>query len=218
MMLLKRKFRKYFKKIFLVLCLMIIIFYQLSSKANSNDSNIREISTIQNDLNVNTSDYLFRFKDYTKIKNEQKREYDLKNSDIKAVFRNARTNGLNKSNYTIYEYTKFFDSTKNCQHGKNLNKVYLKQCPFQNCRFSCDKNELKYADSVLFHESDMKKEFKLDPNYIKTITEMHISNPEQIYVLWNDETNKVLESFDSINFNWTLSYRYIFHIFIMKIK
>ena len=61
---------------------------------------------------------------------------------------------------------------------------------------------------MLFHESDMKKELKLDPNYIKTIAEMHMSKPEQIYVLWNDETNKVLESFDSINFNWTLSYRY----------
>ena len=69
MMLVKRKFRKYFKKIILVLCLMIIIFYQLSSKTNSNDSNIREISTIQNDLNVNTSDYLFSKKNGSAMTN-----------------------------------------------------------------------------------------------------------------------------------------------------
>ena len=208
-MCLKRKFRKNFKRIFFIFFIIIVLYEIGFLFSYSNDFSKDEIFKIQNDLNVNTSDYLLRYNDYRLIKNEQKTEYDYKYSDIKTVVKNARiSSGLNKSNYIIYEYTKFFDSTKNCQHGKNFNKVFLKQCPYKNCRFSCDKNELKSSDAILFHESDMKKELMLDPNYIENIAEMHRNNPKQIYVLWNDETNQVLKSFDSINFNWTLSYKY----------
>lgn len=210
---LKRKFRKYLNSInrnlkFIFIFSLILFLINLWNK-NPRDElfKINQILKIQNDFNVNISDYLQRFNDYKSIKNKQKQLDDTKFKYIKIVNKNSRSN-LNKSEYLIFEYTKFFDSTKNCQHENRLENIYFKECPYKNCRFTCDQNELEKSDALLFHESDMKNELKKDKTYIETISKKHRKNPEQIYILWNDEPNEVLESFDSIEFNWTLSYRY----------
>lgn len=203
---LRKHYRRNLKTVFLllvILCLIIYLGCYFSLRNTAIDTS--QLAQIQNDLTVDTSDYMQRFVEYRAIKLNQKQIFDKKFQNFKTVIPNARKD-LNKSTYLIYEYTKFFDNTKNCQRTES--QVYNKECPFKNCKFTCDSNDFHKSDAVLFHESDMKNELKLDPNYIDKISALHKQNSNQLFILWNDEANKVLDEFDSICFNWTLSYRY----------
>ena len=202
----KRKLRRNLK-FFFVLILLTCVYYTYFTIENVTLTTA-DISHNVNDFTVNTSDYLARFNEYRAIKYKQKLNADsIQYKHIKTVVEDAR-HDVNKPIYTIYEYTKFFGQIKNCHSENQTEKVFSKECPYKNCKFSCDLNDLARADAVLFHESDMKYYMKSDVNYIDRIAKMHRKNSNQIYILWNDEANEVLESFDTIKFNWSLSYRY----------
>lgn len=91
--------------------------------------------------------------------------------------------------------------------------------------YSCaksDQNVIKNADALLFHQRDIEAEFELKYGSnlqswlsatsqlpFKTASEKLANNPEQVWVLWNDEATWVDTKLDSISnlFNWTLSFR-----------
>ncbi len=201
----KRKIRRNLKCFLSSIMLILVLNAVFTIK---NEMHIpTDISQYLNDFNVNTSDYLSRFNDYRKVKLKQKNYSDtIQFSNTKTVINNARLD-LRKPSYTIFEYTKFFGQTKYCQINQTEN-IFLNECPYKNCRFSCEPKDLTAADAILFHESDMKNDMKSDVNYIERISKMHLKNPDQIFILWNDEANEISDKIDSIKFNWSLSYRY----------
>ena len=201
----KRKLRRNLK-LFLI-CIVLALILSAGFRSKYEMQLPVDISQNLNDFNVNTSDYLARFNEYRKVKLKQKNFSDTTQfRNIKTVINNARLD-FGKPSYTIFEYTRFFGQTKYCQANQTEN-VFFKECPYKNCRFSCEFNDLKEADAILFHESDMKNEMKSDVNYIDRISKMHRKNSNQIFILWNDEANEISTEIDSIMFNWTLSYRY----------
>lgn len=95
--------------------------------------------------------------------------------------------------YTILEYTKIGGSSRFCEYfeGPEANdtiareKVYLEQCPYKNCRFTCDKSKAKAAHVLLFHETDLYRE--MSPNYLAKLQLSITDRAAQIWLLWNDE-------------------------------
>lgn len=98
------------------------------------------------------------------------------------------------------------------------------RCPYQNCEYSCVKSSenVKKADALLFHQRDLEIEFSTSyrSNFdkwlemtnqlpFKTTKAKLENNPDQIWVLWNDEATHVDTALNKISnlFNWTLSYR-----------
>ena len=63
------------------------------------------------------------------------------------------------------------------------------------------------ADALLFHESDLKQLINKKEKKILEFLYHRVDNLDQIWILWNDEANKVPVSLNSIGFNWTFSYR-----------
>ena len=114
------------------------------------------------------------------------------------------TSHLNKNTYLILEYTKFGRSSKYChlnQGGDTFD--YLDDCNYQNCVFTCDKSMSNKADALLFHESNLYKEFDEVEESLKSFSRQQ----SQRWILWNDEANLVQSSLDKFMFNWTISYK-----------
>jgi len=115
--------------------------------------------------------------------------------------------------YKILEYTKIGGATKFCNMGfagkPALNGApefdYLNTCLYKNCIFTCDKSELNDADALLMHLTDVYTELIKIPTALNDL--MQKRRPEQPWILWNDEANFVENNFDSLKFNWTLSYK-----------
>ncbi|CAF3355950.1 unnamed protein product, partial [Rotaria sp. Silwood2] len=100
-----------------------------------------------------------------------------------------------KTNYIILEYTTVFNEPKFC--GKSQDFIFGKQCPYRNCRYTCDRNSSTFADVLLMHRSDIH----FDQLPIER-------NPEQIWLYWHDEPGGVQNQAISYQFNWTISYRF----------
>ena len=74
---------------------------------------------------------------------------------------------------------------------------------------------------MIFHQRDLEEDFKIQEknkkNWLnttkllpyKSINEKIKSNPNQVWVLWNDESTRINPEFNKNSnfFNWTLSYR-----------
>ncbi|RNA26883.1 hypothetical protein BpHYR1_048196 [Brachionus plicatilis] len=167
-------------------------------------------STIEfSDENVLTFDYV---RQYEKIKDYK--DIHLYNSNWKKVFRSQRKLVHNSSeNIIILELTKIFGATKYCQKFEKQafesfqKELNLEECPFKNCIFSCDKKHLYEAGALLFHQADLEETIKQDENYLENLKNNFKEKRSQIWILWNDEANKVDKSLDNFEFNWTMSYR-----------
>ncbi|CAF0723537.1 unnamed protein product [Brachionus calyciflorus] len=132
---------------------------------------------------------------------------------------------LKKSNekYMILEYTNVFFAPKFCsKSSEEIFNSQIEKCEFNNCEYTCDKLKfLSSADALIFHQRDVEAEFELKYNNFdewfhrtlqipfKTPEEKLKNNPEQIWILWNDEATKINSAFNSISklFNWTLSFK-----------
>lgn len=81
---------------------------------------------------------------------------------------------------------------------------------------------LKNSDALMFHQRDLEAELasSYKSNFdkwlemtsqlpFKTTKAKLANNPNQIWILWNDEATRVDTSLNKISslFNWTLSYR-----------
>ena len=145
-------------------------------------------------------------------KDEYKKVKDA-SSAYKVIKENARSREyLNKTNYLIYEFTKFNHNTKYCHlfnepYEEDISNFYLHDCPVKNCIFTCDKNSTNEADALLFSEHDLR-----DALMTANVNELPISiqsrNPQQIWALWNTNEAKLSPvEYDQYKFNWTISYR-----------
>ena len=55
--------------------------------------------------------------------------------------------------------------------------LFLKQCPYTNCRFTCDRQQLPSSDAVLFHEADVNTELDTDESaFWQTLTAQRRNN------------------------------------------
>ncbi|CAF1458802.1 unnamed protein product [Didymodactylos carnosus] len=110
----------------------------------------------------------------------------------KIVIANSRS--IPDSRFLLLEYTKIFGQEKFC--SKSSLDIFSKQCPYQNCDYTCNHSRLNEAQLVLFHKYDVKKE--------QMPTKRNI---DQVWLLWHDEPLfLVSHDFNQYLFNWTTSY------------
>ncbi len=165
-------------------------------------------SFISNDRddNINTDTYLSEADRFKHIKEQFQEKSNYAKYKVKSDSNiQQRLRSLNKHEYLILEYTKFWGNTKFC-HVSNNQDLFSKQCPYTNCKFTCDKQLRSTSDALLFHEADINSELDRDKLFLVELISQERS-PDQIYLLWNDEANVVRENLDHIGINWTISYR-----------
>jgi glycoprotein 3-alpha-L-fucosyltransferase len=145
------------------------------------------------------------------------------NQSFKITQKNKRRLLTNKKKkYLILEYTKVFYQPKFCSKPNvEIFNSQMEECEYSNCVYSCNKeSDLKNADALIFHLRDMETEFKSIGNMqtwlagtsqipFKTVEKKLENNPNQLWILWNDEASFINPQFDQISnlFNWTLSYK-----------
>lgn len=200
-----KKVYRFFKR-FLILRLLILFFaIKLLSILFSNFTNV----TINEDEKTKLKWYSNRLKDSNVSTINYLNEYNLKetnlakllaerngkNKAIKTIIENGRNiKNLQKSEYLIIEFSKFFYQSKFCHlfdSPNDLTKakeiIFLKECPYRNCVFSCDKSKIAKADAVLFYDHDLLKESTENSYYLKKYYQTLKSRSDQIWILWNDE-------------------------------
>jgi glycoprotein 3-alpha-L-fucosyltransferase len=125
----------------------------------------------------------------------------------------------------IIEYTNVFFAPKFCSHSnEQIFNSKLEKCSYQNCKYECDKSEeaIRTAHALVFHQRDLEAELELKygsnlNEWLSKTTQFPFkntpdklrNNPNQVWILWNDEATKIDEKFNQISslFNWTMSYR-----------
>ena len=181
------------------------------------DSELKSLHQTAQDYDVDTSDYLERYRDHSLVKTLHNIIFEAKYAADKRVINDdqrLRTGQLGKPSYLVVEYTTVFDRQKFCPFFTDqsslddANGFYIRECPHKNCRFTCDKSEIQRADALLFHESDVNNEQRKDKTYISKISELRRKISDKIFILWNDEANRVSSKLDEIKFNWTMTYRF----------
>jgi hypothetical protein len=172
----------------------------------SPNANVIEYKKLKNDDNLDTSSYSEEYKKYNEIKLVYKQKSDSFNSALKTVVENTRREeDIKKKKYLIVEYTKVFEKEKYCH--KSIAELYVKECKYKNCYFSCSKDQVNTADALLFHETDLKQQISNKDKKLLEFFYKRVDNLNQIWILWDDEANKIPVSLNSIGFNWTFSYR-----------
>ena len=158
---------------------------------------------------VNTSNYIIEFRDLerrSELKKNDLNQISIQN-EFKTIIPNQRAkHSLLKQSYVIVEYTKIFDSSKYCTNPSQ-ESIYLSQCPYKNCLFTCDKRKAFSADALLFHEADLVKQSIEESIFLKKYLNDVEFRKEQIWILWNDEPNVNTDKINRYKFNWTLTYR-----------
>lgn len=143
--------------------------------------------------------------------------------NLKSISPYTRNLKPSSEKYLILEYTNVFFKPKFCNRkSEDIFNSELEVCEYSNCEYTCDKQTyLSQADALLFHQRDLEVEFeKSNKNFedwfnvtsqfpFKTIEQKLKNNPDQIWILWNDEATSIDNNFNKIShfFNWTLSYR-----------
>ena len=196
--------RKHKKKLFLLcvgMCLILRLLLTSSAEDNANSTELRRMIADENDMSVNTNSYIELF-------NEQNRTKKFESILTKRITKNGRFAAINQTSYKVLQYTTIFEEPRLCRTYDSLKeRIYVDECPYKNCAFTCDKAEFNTADAILFHESDIKSELRKDPDFIQKSVRLHEQNPHMLFVLYNDEANPVIGQLDAIRFNWTMSYR-----------
>ncbi|UJR24929.1 hypothetical protein I4U23_006293 [Adineta vaga] len=141
--------------------------------------------------NWTINDYFLR-KDKLKKLEEQYAIEQNQKIILENTFSNRKKD--NHSNYIILEYTNVFKQPKFC--GQTQDSIFGKQCPYQNCRYTCNRSLSNSADVLLMHHSDI--------NFDQLPKER---NPDQIWLFWHDEPGGIVKRALSYQFNWTISYR-----------
>ena len=143
--------------------------------------------TYYDDSRVDTSRYV---DEYIERVNAIADLVDQRNQDkfqYKTIRKNRRQSSLHKQEYLILTYTLVMGRLKYCQ-GVRSNDSFLEQCPYKNCVFSCDREDEKRADALLFHEYDLKRVETEASYYIKNLRGITAG---QIWILWNDEVSGI---------------------------
>lgn len=206
----------------LIIYLAIVIIFELvvsslfSTSNTSKDTNklsknkfkfkSNNLIYLDDDSSVNTSNYLLELK---RIESKSSRIRDLYNNHLAKEFKQIdpyqrNLNQINKTSYLILEYTKVFFETRYCESDES---IYLNQCPYKNCKFTCDKSKISKSDAMLFHEWDLELISIEERIYLKKTLTYSSFRKDQIWIIWNDEPLKVSNKLDYYYFNWTMAYR-----------
>jgi hypothetical protein len=165
-----------------------------SSKIQSHQIEI-EFETVEkvkyndifNDLTVDTSSYEI---DYNLLKSRMHNlQTDLglsQPSPFKTIIqRNRSTKFLRKEKYLIVERTSYCSAAK----YTDRNKTFVKECPYTNCEFTCDRSRWKSADALIFHENDLDTEMNsIEENmFLKRTMGHHSGRANQIWILRKEQ-------------------------------
>lgn len=126
----------------------------------------------------------------------------LNNKVVLPRSRHIETSKVHK----ILVFTKVFESNRFC-NIENNEKVFLDECPYKNCQFTCDRTEFREASAVLFSEFDLRREDTEITYEIKNFWQRTNERNGQVWILWNDEPN-ISDEMNQFTFNWTMSYRF----------
>jgi hypothetical protein len=212
---LARKFQKHSKLIITLTSLFIIYkTYPLLIKSNGTTSTETHwsatgnqlTSDVYNDLTLNTSNYLAEYRTARHSYAQFNRRF-TKNipayAEMKTVVAGGRAaSTLHKSRYLVVEYTRVFGDTRFCAPGFNVTGIYLDECPYKNCEFTCDRSLAYEADALLFHEADLYAESVEDMIFLKRTLARHRNRANQVWILWNDEAWRMRRSLNALKFNW----------------
>ena len=139
-------------------------------------------------------------------------------------------NELGKNFYTILEYTKVIGENRFCKHylednlieefknNDEFNKIfssnskennglkyqYLDNCEFKNCFFTCNSDFIETADALVFSYGDFIGDLEYNQTKIKNLVDKR--NPDQIWIMWNDEAAIPLKKYDYLYFNWSMTF------------
>lgn len=175
--------------IILLINALIRACFKISSKKNETFYHMG--SSVYNDHNVTTIEYLNDYKLFTHKISSLKQIYNSQNSDIKTInLYNRAFDTLNKTNYSVVVYTNVFYERKFCEFDQDM---YLNECPYKNCKFTCEKSKIYSADALLFSEFDLYAESIEDRIFLKKTLGRHSGRHKQIWILWNDEVKRYLK-------------------------
>lgn len=158
---------------------------------------------IYDDTRVNTSSYLHDHNSLVQRYKPLKTQLDRINSKIKIQLPNRRVIKTKKE-FLILEYTKVIGVEKYChhyKHDKNLNslndeyakkQLFVDECPYKNCKYTCDMVQVNKADMLIFHEGDLKKELSQNDQYLSQLNSKVPDRSSQIWLLYNDEVKRIL--------------------------
>jgi hypothetical protein len=177
--------------------LYILMSFQTNYDEKKVDMNASRL--IYDDTNVDTGSYLLDYSRAVERSINLRAQLDRENYNSKIIHLNGRKSMLNKTEYLIYEYTKVIGVEKYCQHFKHeknvqsksdsyaRNQLFVKECPYTNCKFTCDSSKVNQADVLLFHEGDLKLDMKNNRNYLAELNSKVSDRAKQIWLLYNDE-------------------------------
>ncbi len=202
----KKRLLKYAGLIFVLYFVYSFTFKNYNNMSFDADQ-MRSFRLQIDDTFVDTSMYAEDYENYLQMKRRLNQNFKTIERDKREIKNGTVKNGK----ILILEYTKVWGETRYCQFFKNNNdqpdeQIFIKQCPYKNCIFTCDTSQYAEAHAVLFHESDLKNEVEKNPKLLAEIEQNR--KPNQVWFLWNDEANRVNPNLDQYKFNWTMSYRY----------
>lgn len=154
------------------------------------------------DSNVNSDHYLYEYRDRLESIAYLMEERNVENKKYKTII-NHRRKSTGKSSYSIIMYTDVFGTKKLCTGDEDL---FLKECPFKNCNFSCDRDQASNADAIIFSERDLSMEDRETYYKINSLLQYSENREDQVWILWNDEPT-ISPKMNKFHFNWTMSYR-----------
>lgn len=204
-----------FKKRYLIIGFTFILFKLLFISFQFQSSQFKDIIKLKRYLeklndSINTQTYL---NDYKLNKEKTFNELLSRSNLYKIRVKNKRKLNKKQNEFLVLEYTKFFYSTKYCHLFNNFNdnqtlhELYLNECPFKNCKFTCDKSLALKADALLFYDYDLVAESSENTYYLKNFYSSHVKRKNQVWILWNDEPNEMSHILDRYKMNWTMSFR-----------
>ena len=215
-----------FKRKYVIFLLVVLTLLKFITDLTTNNQ-IREVQSNDYQLEEHDED-LEEIKSSKRIKldidalNNRYNYYKSDDSYFKHIEQNKRTL---KSVYLIVEYTKVFSEPKFCNFtSEKIFNSEREQCAYSNCKYTCDKSKdiIKDADALIFHQRDLESEFRYKYKFdydkwlanteqlpFKTVNDKLNNNPNQIWILWNDESTRIDKNFNKLSnlFNWTLSFK-----------
>lgn len=148
------------------------------------------------DRDLDTSAYLSEYSKFNELRRHRIKQEQGDDSSsrfgLKRVVKDKRSRkSMYKKEYTVLMFTSVFQQEKFCDTKKQqeASSLYVEQCPYKNCRFTCDRNRARHADSVLFHAFDLLSEETETKVFLKNFLARVNSRKDQIWILWHDEVS-----------------------------
>lgn len=184
--MLSSRCKKYFVRIS-VLFLVYVMCVYVSSRKKSDIPNTYYVNI---DREVDTSSYLEELAKFNLVRYRKSNAVANIGSDVKQVLRDKRAlSSRFKSEYAVALFTNiFYERPGFCDNPKSM---YVDQCPYKNCKFTCDRKNARFADMVMFHAYDLLNEDVETRVYVKSFLAHQPSRRNQVWLLWHDEVSIV---------------------------